>query len=94
MISIGSSFLFLNVMLTVLLGEKVRTHSAAHASNLLVTPCSALDDTLWLLVVMYTVKSSAKTDPSTSFPNSLNIALIATRERVTLFPSLSVYFVK
>ena len=42
MISIGSSFFILNVMITVLLGKKIKPLSAAHASDLLVTPCNAL----------------------------------------------------
>ena len=69
MISFGSSF------------SKCYT---AHPSNLLVTPCSALDATLWLLVVIYIAISSAKSDPSTPFPSDPNILLIATRKRVTL----------
>ena len=87
MISIGSSFLFLlflNVMIIVLLGEKVRPLSAAHASNLLVTPCNGLDVTLRFLVVIYIAKSLAKSDPSTPLPNYPNIPIIATKKRVTL----------
>ena len=86
MISIGLLFLFLlilNVLFTVLLGEMVRPLSAARESNLLVNPCYALDATLWLLVVMYIVRSSAKSDPSTPFLISPNMTLIATRKRVT-----------
>ena len=84
MIFIGSSFFLLNVMLTVLLGDKVRPLSVAHASNLLVTPCSTLDVTLLLLVGTYIARSSAKSDPFTSFPSSPNIPLIATWKRVIL----------
>ena len=84
MISIGSSFLFLNFMHIVLPRKKVRPLSAAHASNLLVTPCTTLEATLWLLVVMCIARSPAKSDPSTPFPSSPNISLIALRKRVTL----------
>ena len=77
------SHFFLNIMLTVLLGEKFRLLSAAHASNLLVTLCNALDAILWLLVVMYIARLSAKSDPSTLFPSFPNIDLIATK-----YPSL------
>ena len=87
MISNGSLFLFplfLNVNLTVLLGEKVRLLSANHASNLLVAPCNALNATLWFLVVMCIARSSIKNDPSTPFTSSYNIPLIATRKRHTL----------
>ena len=76
MISIGSSFLFLNVMLTVFLGEKVRSLFAAHASNLLVIPYNALDAALWFLLVMHIARSSAKSDLSTPFLSSPNITLI------------------
>ena len=65
LISNGSSFFFLNVMLTVLLGEKVRLLSPAQAYNLF-TPCNVLDVTLRLLVVMYIARPSAKSDPFTS----------------------------
>ena len=51
---------------------------------LLVTSCNGLDATLWLLVVIYIARSSAKRDPSTPFHSSPNIPLIATRKRVTL----------
>ena len=64
----GSSFLFQNVMLTVLLGEKFRSFSVAHASNLLITPCNDINVTLKLLLVMYIARSSAKCDPSAPFP--------------------------
>ena len=84
MISICSSLLFLlflNIMLTVLLGEKISSFSAAHPSNLLIIPCNALEATLWYLVVMYIARLSAKGDSSTPLPN---ILLIATRKRVML----------
>ena len=81
MYSIVTSFLFINFMLTVLLGKNVRPLSAAHASNLLFSHYNALVATLWFLVVMYFARSSAKSDPSTPFPN---IPLIVTRKKVTL----------
>ena len=84
MVFISSSFLFLNFMLIVLLGEKFRPLSATHAFNFLVTPCYTLEATLWLLVIMYIARSSAKSDPPTQFPCSPNIPFIATRNRVTL----------
>ena len=65
-------------------GGNVKPLSTAHASSLLVTPCRALAATLWFLVVMYISRSSANSDSSTTFPNSSNIPLIATRKGVTL----------
>ena len=52
-----------------------------NASNLLVTSCNVLDVILWFVVVIYIVRSSAKSHSYTPFPN---IPLIATRKRVTL----------
>ena len=75
MIFIGSSFLFLHFVLTVLLGKNVKAFSTAHASSLLVTPCRALAATLWFFVVMYIARLSAKSDPSTPFPNSKHPSL-------------------
>ena len=69
MISIGSLFLFLNIMLAVLLVEKISLFSAAHVSNLLVTPCSTLDATLlisycivycYVICIEWSVHSIAK----------------------------------
>ena len=57
-----SSFLFLNVMLTV------RHLSAAHSSNLLVTPCNARGATVWLPVVMYIPDYLQKVIHSLHFP--------------------------
>ena len=67
---------------------------SASESNLIDTPCFALDTTLRLFVVMYTTKSSAKSDPSTPIPKSPNIPLIATRKMITLLKyfSLSLFF--
>ena len=67
-----------------LLGEKISPLFAAHLSNLLVTPCSALVVTLWFLVVIYITRSSVKSDPFTPLPNSSSIPLIATRKKITL----------
>ena len=69
-------------MLTILLGEKVRPLSAAHASKLLVTLCNALNATLWLLVVMHIARSSVKSDPTIPFLSSPYIQFIASRKRV------------
>ena len=79
-------------MLTVLVGEKVKPLSAAHASKLLVTPCNTLEASLWFFVVMYIARSSAKSVPSTPFLSYPNILLIATRKRVKFYHLLNDIF--
>ena len=82
-IFIDSSFLFfhfLNIMFAVFLVEKVSPLSAAHASNLFITPCCALAASLWFLVVIYIARPSTKSDQSTQFSNSPRVSLIATRK--------------
>ena len=72
-------------MFTVLQGEKASPLSTVNASNLLVTPCSALVATLCLLVVINIARSYAKSNLSTPF---LKMPLIATRNIVMLSTSL------
>ena len=83
-IFIGFSFIFLNIMFTILLVEKVSSLFTAHACNLLIAPCSSLVATLCFLVVIYITRSSAKSDSSTPFPNSSRMLLIATRKQILL----------
>ena len=52
--------------------------------NLLVVDCNAVVATHRILLVMYIAKSSANSDPSTTFPNSPKMPYIVTRKRVTL----------
>ena len=46
-------FVFPNIIITVLLVDRVISFSPNHASNLLVTPCSALSATDWFLEGIY-----------------------------------------
>ena len=70
-------------MFTVLLVDKVSLIllSTAHASYLLVIPCSALAVTLWFFVEIYIARSSAKIDLLTPFPSFPKMPLITTRNK-------------
>ena len=71
--SMGSSFLFLlflNTIFIVLLVEKVL--SVDHASDFLVTPCSALANTLGFLVVIYIARKKVTlSSPPCGTPGSV-----------------------
>ena len=78
-----SFFLFLKIMFTVLLGEKVSSLSVAHVDNLLI-PCNAVVAILLFLLVIYIVRSSAKSNLSTPF---LRMPLVVTRKKIMLSTS-------